>query len=95
MEICSDSFGAAHSTGDYQNFVTEEHMREVSRFCVYLLDRVIRENGFSWDDTMVGLLCLDSLHLILWNIAIILLLVASVTPHPYFVWLKEYLEAWF
>lgn len=52
MKICSDSLVAEQSKGDHRNFFREGQMREVSRFCIYLLDKVIMENGFSWDDTM-------------------------------------------
>ena len=96
LKICSDSLDA-HSKGDCQTFVSEGKMGLVSRFCTYLLDRVIRENGFSWEDTMVGLLpssirC-NSFDLILWRITIILLLVASIMPHLYIACAKEHLES--
>lgn len=57
-KICFDPLDAGQSKGNSQNFTTEGQMGEVSRFCVYLLDKVVMENGFSWNDMMVGSLCL-------------------------------------
>ncbi|KAF3452359.1 hypothetical protein FNV43_RR02792 [Rhamnella rubrinervis] len=46
-KICSDHLGA-----DHQNYSTADQMERVSRFCVYLLDKIIIHNGFSWKDTV-------------------------------------------
>ncbi|KAM6577120.1 hypothetical protein CsatB_028957 [Cannabis sativa] len=51
MKLGSATSGAENRT-DYDNYFTEEQLREISRFCIYLLDRVITENGFSWEDIM-------------------------------------------
>ncbi|KAL5566863.1 hypothetical protein UlMin_030027 [Ulmus minor] len=52
IKICSDSSGSEQSRGDHEKLVTEGQMGKVSRFCIYLLDKVIMENGFSWDETL-------------------------------------------
>ncbi|XP_062084381.1 diphthine--ammonia ligase isoform X2 [Humulus lupulus] len=52
MKFGSATLGAENSRRDYDNYFTEEQFREISRFCIYLLDKVITENGFSWEDIM-------------------------------------------
>uniref|UniRef100_A0A6M2E9K7 Diphthine--ammonia ligase n=1 Tax=Populus davidiana TaxID=266767 RepID=A0A6M2E9K7_9ROSI len=52
VKICSGSLGVNDEGVDHQNSVSKGHMERVLRFCVYLLDKVIMENGFSWEDTM-------------------------------------------
>ncbi|KAJ6877181.1 diphthine--ammonia ligase-like isoform X1 [Populus alba x Populus x berolinensis] len=52
VKICSGSLGVNDEDVDHQNSVSKGHMERVLRFCVYLLDKVIMENGFSWEDTM-------------------------------------------
>eukprot|EP00258_Populus_trichocarpa_P022875 XP_024438894.1 diphthine--ammonia ligase isoform X1 [Populus trichocarpa] len=52
VKICSESLGVNDEDVDHQNSVSKGHMERVLRFCVYLLDKVIMENGFSWEDTM-------------------------------------------
>ncbi|GLT57806.1 hypothetical protein SLA2020_307540 [Shorea laevis] len=46
-KICSEFLN-----GDTQNSLTEGQMKRISSFCVYLLDRICMENGFSWKDVM-------------------------------------------
>ncbi|GKV12537.1 hypothetical protein SLEP1_g23666 [Rubroshorea leprosula] len=46
-KICSEFLN-----GDTQNSLTEGQMKRISSFCVYLLDRLCMENGFSWKDVM-------------------------------------------
>ncbi|XP_058002655.1 diphthine--ammonia ligase isoform X3 [Hevea brasiliensis] len=48
-KICSESLG---TNEDHENSIMKGHMERVSRFCIYLLDEVVMENGFSWEDTM-------------------------------------------
>ena len=55
-KICSESLGVKEKDVDYHNSVSKGDMERVSRFCVYLLDKGIVENGFSWEDTMVSFL---------------------------------------
>ncbi|KAM1052169.1 hypothetical protein ACFX19_034210 [Malus domestica] len=48
---------------DYQNSFAERQMDRVSRFCIYLLDKIMTENAFSWQDTMyLRLYCPTNLH---------------------------------
>ncbi|MBA0770718.1 hypothetical protein Gotri_019319 [Gossypium trilobum] len=52
MKICSDSMNADWSNNNHQNFLTESQMKRISRFCIFLLNKTIIENDFSWKDTM-------------------------------------------
>ncbi|EOY10896.1 Meiotically up-regulated gene 71 protein isoform 5 [Theobroma cacao] len=52
LKICSDSMNADWSNGNHRNYLTEGQMKRISRFCIYVLDKFIMENGFSWKDTM-------------------------------------------
>lgn len=45
----------ADQRNDCQTSVTEGQMQSVSRFCIYLLNKIIVENNFSWEDVMVSL----------------------------------------
>lgn len=56
LKICSDSMNADWSNGNHRNYLTEGQMKRISRFCIYVLDKFIMENGFSWKDTMVSFL---------------------------------------
>lgn len=40
------------NNADYQYFGAEKHIRRIARMCVYLLDKVLMENDFSWSDLM-------------------------------------------
>ncbi|XP_059437744.1 diphthine--ammonia ligase isoform X3 [Corylus avellana] len=51
LKICSESLGGDQDNRDYQNSFHEEQMERVSRFCIYLLDKLYMQNNFSWDDT--------------------------------------------
>ncbi|KAH7543322.1 hypothetical protein FEM48_Zijuj02G0172000 [Ziziphus jujuba var. spinosa] len=52
VKICTDHLGANQSKGVNQNLSKEDQMEKVSRFCIYLLNKIIIENGFSWEDIM-------------------------------------------
>ncbi|KAL1145187.1 hypothetical protein V6Z11_A11G282300 [Gossypium hirsutum] len=52
MKICSDSMNADWSNNNHQNSLTESQMKRISRFCIFLLNKTIIENDFSWKDTM-------------------------------------------
>lgn len=54
LKICSESLGGDQDNRDYQNSFHEEQMERVSRFCIYLLDKLYMQNNFSWDDTQVS-----------------------------------------
>ncbi|OVA02365.1 DUF71 domain [Macleaya cordata] len=49
-KICSESLDADKSPRDSQYFGTEKHMKRLARFCIYLLDKILLENDFSWGD---------------------------------------------
>ncbi|GMI65167.1 hypothetical protein like AT3G04480 [Hibiscus trionum] len=51
MKICSGSMNADWSNSNSQNSFTDNQMKRISRFCIYLLDKTVLENGFSWNDT--------------------------------------------
>lgn len=51
VKICSKSLGGDQDNGDYQNSLREAQMERVSRFCIYLLDKLYMQNNFSWEDT--------------------------------------------
>lgn len=51
VKICSESLGGDQDNGDYQNLLREAQMERVSRFCIYLLDKLYMQNNFSWEDT--------------------------------------------
>ena len=67
LKVCSDFMNADWSNGNHQNSLTEGQMKRISRFCIYILDKIVIENDFSWKDTMVSFLgkCLISLTFIL------------------------------
>ncbi|XWS57767.1 hypothetical protein CRYUN_Cryun09bG0201500 [Craigia yunnanensis] len=52
LKVCSDSMNADWSNGNHQNSLTEGQMKKISRFCIYILDKIVIENDFSWKDTM-------------------------------------------
>ncbi|KAG8479031.1 hypothetical protein CXB51_029746 [Gossypium anomalum] len=52
MKICSDSMNADWSNNNHQNSLTESQRKRISRFCIFLLNKTIIENDFSWKDTM-------------------------------------------
>ncbi|XP_022719039.1 diphthine--ammonia ligase [Durio zibethinus] len=52
LKICSDSMNADWSNGNCQNSLTQDQMKRISRFCIYLLDKIVIENDFCWKDTM-------------------------------------------
>ncbi|KAJ7973543.1 diphthine--ammonia ligase [Quillaja saponaria] len=49
-KICSDSLSADQNNDD-KKFI-KAHVGRISKFCIYLLDKVLVENAFSWEDTM-------------------------------------------
>ncbi|XWS64763.1 hypothetical protein CRYUN_Cryun05aG0031400 [Craigia yunnanensis] len=51
LKVCSDSMNADWSNGNHQNSLTEGQMKRISGFCIYLLDKIVIENDFSWKDT--------------------------------------------
>ncbi|KAM7269393.1 hypothetical protein ACFE04_024890 [Oxalis oulophora] len=52
-KICSETLGADQNLADNQSFLAEGQLGNISRFCVYLLDKILVENNFFWKDVMV------------------------------------------
>ncbi|XP_042516868.1 diphthine--ammonia ligase [Macadamia integrifolia] len=49
-KICSESLDCDMNQGDCQYSVKQKDMQRITRFCVYLLDKVFLGNDFSWGD---------------------------------------------
>ncbi|XP_061343340.1 diphthine--ammonia ligase [Gastrolobium bilobum] len=50
-KICFDSLPADYvNNGQYSP--SKAHMEKLSKFCIYLLDKVITDNDFAWEDIM-------------------------------------------
>ncbi|RDX76651.1 mug71, partial [Mucuna pruriens] len=50
-KICFDSLPADYvNNGQYS--LPKAHMEKISKFCIYLLDKVITDNDFAWEDIM-------------------------------------------
>ncbi|XP_077228818.1 endoribonuclease isoform X2 [Tasmannia lanceolata] len=47
--ICSET---DQNSAPCRFFGTQQHMKRLARFCIYLLDEIFRENDFSWGDLM-------------------------------------------
>ncbi|KAJ4967676.1 hypothetical protein NE237_014377 [Protea cynaroides] len=48
-KICSESLDCDMNQGDCQYSVKEKDMQRITRFCVYLLDKIFLGTDFSWD----------------------------------------------
>lgn len=51
--VCSESLDASQSK-DCQTSQADGGMGRLSRFCIYLLNKIIVENNFSWEDVTVS-----------------------------------------
>lgn len=51
VKICSESLVGDQVKGGHQNSLREAQMERLSRFCIYLLDKLYMQNNFSWEDT--------------------------------------------
>ncbi|KAF9610149.1 hypothetical protein IFM89_020281, partial [Coptis chinensis] len=47
--ICCESLVAMHDHGDFQYFESQKRIKQITRFCIYLLDRILLESYFSWE----------------------------------------------
>lgn len=54
MKVCSESPVCHQSSQDHR--FSSEHIDRITRFCIYILDKVLIENGFSWEDITVSVL---------------------------------------
>ncbi|KAK4754754.1 hypothetical protein SAY87_008511 [Trapa incisa] len=50
LRICPDSFDANEKSEDHKVNLSECAMRRISRFCIQLLDKVLMEHSFSWEE---------------------------------------------
>ncbi|KAL2320500.1 hypothetical protein Fmac_029469 [Flemingia macrophylla] len=50
-KICLDSVPADYVNNN-QYSIPKAHMEKISKFCIYLLDQVMADNGFTWEDIM-------------------------------------------
>ena len=53
-KICSDSLPADY-VNDGQYSLPKAHMEKLSKFCIYLLDKIMTDNDFGWEDIMVSM----------------------------------------
>ncbi|CAL5193147.1 unnamed protein product [Lathyrus oleraceus] len=51
-KICSDSLPADYVNDNSQHFLSKGHMEQLSKFCIYLLDKAITDNNFAWEDIL-------------------------------------------
>ncbi|CAK8542882.1 unnamed protein product [Lathyrus sativus] len=51
-KICSDSLPADYVNDNGQHSLSKAHMEQLSKFCIYLLDKAITDNNFAWEDIM-------------------------------------------
>ncbi|XP_052211027.1 diphthine--ammonia ligase [Diospyros lotus] len=49
VKICSETTGA-NQDNRILNFSTERNMDRIARFCIFLIDKLLSENHFSWAD---------------------------------------------
>ncbi|MCL7041016.1 hypothetical protein MKW94_004639, partial [Papaver nudicaule] len=50
--ICSESLDTVQGLITSKHFGTEKHLKRIARLCIYLLDKNLLENDFSWEDIM-------------------------------------------
>ncbi|XP_039163343.1 diphthine--ammonia ligase isoform X1 [Eucalyptus grandis] len=50
VRLCSEFLSANRKSEDIQNLISERQMDRISRFCVYLLDKILAENSFFWEE---------------------------------------------
>lgn len=53
-KICSDSLPADYVNDNGQHSLPKAYMEQLSKFCIYLLDKAITDNNFAWEDIMVS-----------------------------------------
>ncbi|XP_020211998.1 diphthine--ammonia ligase isoform X2 [Cajanus cajan] len=50
-KICFDSVPADYVNND-QYSIAKAHIEKISKFCIYLLDQIMTDNDFTWEDIM-------------------------------------------
>lgn len=58
MRICSDCVDANENGQDHKLNFSESTMERISRFCIHLLEKVLVEHSFSWEEIMVSIISL-------------------------------------
>ena len=53
-KVCSQSPGCNQNNQDHR--FRDEEIDRITKFCIYLLDKVLAGNGFSWEDVTVSVL---------------------------------------
>lgn len=53
-KICSKRTDANPADGVCPNSLTEGQMDRIAKFCIFLINRILSENHFSWDDVTVS-----------------------------------------
>ncbi|XP_004493205.1 diphthine--ammonia ligase isoform X2 [Cicer arietinum] len=51
-KICYNSMPADYGNNNAQHIIPKAQMEQLSKFCIYLLDKVITDNDFAWEDVM-------------------------------------------
>ena len=59
MKICPECAGANEDDGVRPNILTERKMDRIAKFCIFLIDGILSENHFSWDDATVSFFFLE------------------------------------
>lgn len=54
-KISYDSLPADYVNNNGQHSLPKSRMEQLSKFCIYLLDKVIIDNDFAWEDIMVSI----------------------------------------
>lgn len=57
-KICFDSLPAEY-VNNGQHSLPKAHMEKISKFCIYLLDKVMTDDDFAWEDIMVSIFLKD------------------------------------
>jgi len=54
-KISSDSLPSDNVNNNGQYSLPKSRMEQISKFCIYLLDKVLIDNNFAWEDIMVSI----------------------------------------
>ncbi|XP_030460717.1 diphthine--ammonia ligase isoform X1 [Syzygium oleosum] len=50
VRLCSEFLAANRKSDHIQNLISERQMERILRFCIYLLDKILAENSFFWEE---------------------------------------------
>ncbi|KAF6136194.1 hypothetical protein GIB67_001603 [Kingdonia uniflora] len=48
--LCSEKLKSDQNRRDCRYFGTQKHMKVIVRFCIYLLDKILLDHGFTWEN---------------------------------------------